>query len=153
MSDTTAITETAATESAATKAAKSKVRDAEAMKAVAAKAPTSLQKHYTTWLAEKTGFTFSNDDEAAKIVQLAVSLYHDYQASPERAEQKALEASTKTVKAPSKVKQELAARDAEIAKLKAELEAAKSTPAERPAEPEFATSAKTIRRPRTQSAK
>jgi hypothetical protein len=101
----------------------------------AAKAPTSLHSHYADWLQAKTGIDFSNvpEQELVKIVQLSVVLYHDYQASDENKARKAAEAAGKTAKAPSKVKQELAAKDAEIEALKAQLAAASATPANGPA--------------------
>lgn len=48
------------------------------LSAYADKAPTNLHVHYAAWIEAKTGIRPTDKD-----VQLAVSLYADYQASPE----------------------------------------------------------------------
>ncbi len=114
------------------KVEKAKTRTPEQLTEAAKKAPTSLHTHYAAWMQEKTGITFPEGTDVAKIVQMAVTMYSDFQASPENAARKAQESSNKTPKAPSKVKAELTAAQDEIARLKAELEAAQATPANGP---------------------
>lgn len=122
MSENTNVTETTATETKAPKA-----KD---FTTYATKAPTSLHSHYAEWMQEKVGMTFTaSADDVTKIVQLAVTLYHDYQASDENKARKAAESANKTPKLPSKTKQELAAKDAEIEALRQQLAAATATPA------------------------
>jgi len=121
------MTEITANETTATDAKTAKAKD---FTAYVAKKPTSLHEHYAAWMLEKTGLELNvQSDDVTKIVQLAVSLYHDYQASPENKARREAEQASKPAKTPSKVKQELANKDAEIQRLKAELEAAKATPA------------------------
>lgn len=55
----------------------------------ASKEPTPLHVSYKTWLAEKIGI--GADALDLKTIQLAVVLYGDYQASPERKADKARE--------------------------------------------------------------
>jgi hypothetical protein len=91
------------------------------------KAPTNLHRHYAMWLQEKTGITFPADVDVSKVVQLAVSLYHDYQASDENKARREQEAAERVANAkPGQTPEQL---EAKIAKLKAQLEAAKATPA------------------------
>ncbi len=60
---------------------------------IVTKEPTNLHKHYWGWLQEKTGFSASTtDEEAVKIVQMAVSLYQPYQASAENKQRRVDEA-------------------------------------------------------------
>lgn len=127
MTETTvnATVETASTEGKAVK-----VKD---FTAYAQKAPTNLHVHYAAWLQEKTGITFPEGTDVAKITQLAVSLYHDYQASDENKARRAAEQANKPVKTPSKVQQQLAEKDAELEALRAQLAAAQATPAAKPA--------------------
>lgn len=100
----------------------------------ATKAPTSLHVHYAGWIQEKTGLELAvENDVMSKIVQLAVTLYHDYQASDENKARKAAEQANKPAKTPSKTAAELAAMAAEIEQLKAQLAAAQKTPATRKA--------------------
>lgn len=99
-----------------------KAPKAKDFKAYAKKTPTNLHVHYTNWLADKTGIELP--EQAAKVVQLAVSLYHDYQASDENKARREAEAKARPEKAPGK----LAMAQAEIERLQAELAAARGTP-------------------------
>lgn len=117
MSENTTTTTNAKTED--------KVRD---FTTYAAKEPTNLHVHYTKWIADKTGIELP--EQAAKVVQLAVSLYHDYQKSDEnkaRREQEAMERAANAK--PGKTPEQL---ESQIAKLQKQLEAAKATPANGP---------------------
>lgn len=117
-------TTTKATETAATETKAPKAKD---FTAYATKTPTSLHVHYAAWLQEKTGITFPEGTDVAKITQLAVSLYHDYQASPENKARREAEQANKTPKTPSKAAAALSAAEQEIERLKAELAAAQGT--------------------------
>lgn len=114
-------------------AKETKVAKAKDFTAYASKTPTSLHVHYAEWLQEKTGITFPEGTDVAKITQLAVSLYHDYQASDENKARRAAEQANKAPKAVSKAKQQLTAAQQEIENLKAQLAAAKATPTAKPA--------------------
>jgi hypothetical protein len=116
------------TTSTTTPAAKTAVKAAPKVKdykSYATKAPTSLHQHYTTWLSQKTGITVTA--ETVKVVQLAVTLYHDYQASAENVQRRAVEATERNINSGSaKTPEQIAAQ---IVKLQAQLDAAKATPA------------------------
>lgn len=84
------------------------------------KDPTGLHIHYTQWLAEKTGIDFSDQDEATKIVQLAVALYPQYQKSAENKRRRADEAKAAQIKRTEKpVKPASPKSAAEVAKRQA----------------------------------
>lgn len=86
------------------------------------KAPTSLHEHFTVWIKEKTGIAPS-----VKDVQLAVSLYADYQASPEnKARAEAEKAEREAAKAQAKTAKKTGPRSPEARELK-ELKAAAAT--------------------------
>jgi hypothetical protein len=113
------------TENTTSKTDAKKVKD---FTAYTTKTPTNLHVHYTAWLAEKTGFNFSDANEAAKVVQLAVSLYHDYQASDENKARRELETAEKAA-ASTKAAKTSEQLEAAIAKLQAQLAQVKETPA------------------------
>lgn len=80
------------------------------------KEPTNLHSHYWDWIKDKTGYESSaSDEEAVKIVQMAVSLYQPYQASAENKQRR---------------EDEKAQRETLAEQKKAEREAAKAAKAE-----------------------
>ncbi len=94
------------------------------------KDPTNLHVHYWGWLQEKTGFEAKTDDaEATKIVQMAVSLYQQYQASAENKQRRVDEANEREEKA-AEAKAARAAAAAEKAAKAAEAKAASKSEAE-----------------------
>lgn len=91
------------------------------------KEPTNLHRHYWAWIQEKTGIKLEVDDETAvKIIQIAVSAYQQYQASPENKQRRVDEAAQKAAAAEeAKAKKALAAKEKAEAKAAA-AEAAKT---------------------------
>lgn len=88
----------------------------------ATKEPTSLHKHFAEWIEKKTGIRPSDKD-----VQLAVSLYKDFQASPENKEQQEKEkAERKAALEAQKAEKKTGPRSPEARELK-QLKAAAST--------------------------
>lgn len=80
----------------------------------ATKEPTSLHKHYAEWIEAKTGIRPSDKD-----VQLAVSLYVDFQASPEnKARQEKEKAEKIAAREAAKVAKKGGPRSAEARELK-----------------------------------
>lgn len=112
----------------ATKTTETKAPKAKDFKSYATKAPTNLHVHYAAWMQDKTGLDLPVDDDVvAKITQLAVSLYHDYQASDENKARREAEQATKDAASPKATKTPEQIQAA-IAKLQAQLDAAKATP-------------------------
>lgn len=91
------------------------------------KEPSSLHKHYVDWLTEKTGWVPETVDRSdyEKIVQLAVSLYQGYQASPERARAREDERRAKMAAQAEKLQEREAAKAKKAAEKAAALEAKK----------------------------
>lgn len=101
------------------------------------KAPTNLHRHYWDWIKEKTGIELdATDEDAVKIVQIAVSAYQTYQASPENKKRRQDEAEAKLAAA-EEAKAAKAAAAAEKAAAKAK--AAEDTKAEAAAAGETGT--------------
>lgn len=92
------------------------------------KEPTNLHRHYWGWIKDKTGIDLDVTDEVAvKIVQISVSAYQTYQASPENKQRRVDEQEARE-KAAEEAKAKKAAEKAE--KAKAAEEAAKAKEAE-----------------------
>lgn len=94
------------------------------------KEPTNLHHHYWGWIKDKTGIDLGvSDDVAVKIVQIAVSAYQVYQASPENKQRRVDEADARE-KAAEEAKAKKAADAAEKAKKAADAAEAKKAEAE-----------------------
>lgn len=94
------------------------------------KEPTNLHRHYWDWIKNKTGIELDVTDEVAvKIVQIAVSAYQKYQASPENKQRRVDEADERE-KAAAELKAKKAAEKQAKVEAAEKAKAAEATEAE-----------------------